>query len=277
MADPIKLKALQNLSNQLPVANQRIAQGQQAARDIQLQQAVKQAPATANIPQTTQQTGAAATQMAGQQMIEQAQKQVQQQGQVGQLALGGQQQQAQANTASLQMGAREQSADNAMRLARISEQAKQELYDKQMQFQKDQQGRALFNEKQLADYAVASAKDENDYRSKVQTMQQVSARDLQIMEHSFELVQKDLEQRIRLAEQQKDQKLQLELTEMKRAAEEAMAAKRAKAANNQAMWQAGGTIVGAAAGGLIGGAPGAMVGASAGGAVGSLAASQTGE
>lgn len=269
-----RIKALQNLSNQLPVANSRVAQGQAAAQQMQIQQAVKAAPAGTNSTQAAQQTGAAAAQSSGQQMIQSAEQNQKQQGQVGQLGMATQQQQAQANTASLQMGSREQSADNASRLARISEQAKQELYDKQMTFAKDEQGRTMFNERQLLDYAAANARDQNDYQNKAQAIEQASRRELQIAEHSYNLMNQDLEQRIRLAEQQKDQKLAMELAEMKRAAEEEMAKKRAKANNMGAMITTGGTIAGAVVGGIYGGPAGAAAGASVGGALGGMAASQ---
>jgi hypothetical protein len=285
MADALtpRMKALQNLSNQLPIANQKVAQGQQAARNIQLQQAVKAAPTTGNTIQTAQQTGAAAAGQAGQQMIEQAGQQVKQQGQLGQVGLATQQQQAQSNVASLKMGAREQEMDNVARLAQVSEQAKQELYDKQLQFNKDQRGRTMFSERQLMDYALANAKDENDFRNKAQALEQATKRDLQASEQAYALINADLDRKFRLAEQQKDQKAKLEIAEMKRAAAEAMAKKKASSANRAAMFQAGGMVVGAVAGGVLGSmvapgvgtAAGASAGAQIGSAAGGMAASQT--
>jgi len=276
MAEPVnpRLKALQNLSNQLPVANQRVAQGQAAARDIQLQQAVKAAPAAQGITQSAQQTGAAAAQSAGQQMVQQAEQQVKQQGQIGQVGLATQQQQAQANVAGLQAGAREAEMANVQRLAGINEKAKQELYDAQMSFKKDQQGRALFNERQLMDYAITNAKSEQDYQNKAQMIEQTTKRELEMMEHAYNIMNADLEQRIKLAEQQKDNKLALELAEMKRASEEEMAKKRNKANNMGTILTTGGTIAGAVVGGIYGGPAGAAAGASVGGAAGGLVASQ---
>lgn len=280
MADPVQTmsprqKALQNLSNQLPVANQRVAQGQQAARDMQLQQAVQKAPAGQNITQTAQQTGAAAAQNAGAQMVEQAQNQVKQQGQIGQIGLAEQQQQAQANVAGLQQGAKEAAMSNVQKFAQISEQAKQEMFDKQMQFQKDEQGRTFFNERQLADYAKLNAANDEQFKDYAQNAEQLNKRKLQTMEQAYKVAMADLNQKQALAEQKKDQQAQLQINAIKKEIEERMQRERARAANRAAAWQAGGTIVGAGVGAFAGGPAGAAAGAQVGGAAGGMVASQT--
>jgi hypothetical protein len=79
-----RMRALRNLSQQLPVANQAIADGQQAARDMQVQQAVAKAPAAAPIATTAQTTGAAVAQSAGADAVKNAQTTTQQAGQIAQ-------------------------------------------------------------------------------------------------------------------------------------------------------------------------------------------------
>lgn len=269
-----KLQALQNLSNQLPVANSNVAQGQAAARNMQLQQAVAAAPSTANIKQTAQQTGAASAQQAGSEMIQNAQNEVKQQGAVGQVGLQQQQQDVAGQVAGQQQGLAQQQMDNVQKLASIDEGAKQELYDKQMQFQKDQDGRTMFNTIQLADYARLKSQSDEQYQNYAQQAQQLEKRNLQVMEAAYNKVAEDLNQKYALAKQKGDQQTQLQVAAMKREADAAIERAKSRAANNQAAWTAGGTVVGAGVGAIAGGPAGASTGASVGGALGGLGGSQ---
>jgi hypothetical protein len=164
--------------------------------------------------------------------------------------------------------------DNVQKFAQISEKAKQEMFDNQMQFQKDEQGRTFFNERQLADYARLNAENDEKFKDYAQNAEQLSKRKLQAMEHAYKLTMQDLQQKSNLAEQKKDQQAQLQINQIRKEIEERMQKERAKAANRAAAWQAGGTIVGGVAGAVIGGPAGASAGASVGGALGGMAASQ---
>lgn len=268
-----RLAALQNLQQQLPVANQRIAQGIQTARDIQLQQAVSKAPTGAAIAPTAQQTAAAATAQTGQAQVEQAKQMVQQAGQVGQLQLGEQQMAAQQKVAEAQQAARQQEITNTERLGRLDLAAKQELYDKELQFKKDEAGRTLFNERQLADYAIRNARSDEEYRNYAQQAEILSKRKLQAMETAYRIVEEDLRQQWSLAEQRRDQAAKEKIAQIRSEMEARIKRERARAANRAAMWQAGGMIVGAAIGSFAG-PTGAMVGAQLGSAAGGMASSQ---
>lgn len=270
-----RMQALRNLSNQLPVANSQLAQGQQAARNIQLQQAVKAAPTTANTTQTAQQTGAAVAENAGKQLIQNAGQAIQQNGQVGSVINQEQAQQAQARTQGLQSSAREQAMDNVQRLAQVSEDAKKELYDKQMKFQKDEQGRTVLNERQLADYARVSAQNEQQYAQYAQSAQQINQRNLQAMENAYNLVKEDLVQKYAQAEQAKDQTTMREIAQMRIDADARIQQERNRADNNSAAWGAGGSVLGTAAGAVAtGGNPaGAKAGGALGGALGGIGSS----
>lgn len=270
MADTPRMTALRNLSKQLPVANQRLAQGQAAARDLQLQQAVAKAPVAAPVTSTAQQTGGALAQQAGAQQSQAAQQGVQQAGQVGQLGLAESARQQQADIASQQAGVREQQMGQAERFAKLNEGLKKQLYDDQMKFQKDELGRTQFNEVQLADYARANAKSDEQLRNYSQRAQQLSKRKQQMMEHAHKMVMADLDHKHKMAEKSKDQESIVEIEMMKRGANEQMAKQAAKAANTAAMWQTGGTIAGGVAGAVFGGPAGAAIGAQVGGAVGGL-------
>lgn len=286
-----RMTALQNLQNQLPAASQKIASGIQAARDIQLQQAVARAPTGAAIAPAAQQTAAAATAQTGAQQVDAAKQMVQQAGQLGQLKLGEQQMAAQQKVAQQQQAARQQEITNAERLGRLDLAAKKELYDSEIQFKKDESGRTLFNERQLADYAIRNARSEEEFKKYAQDAQILAKRDLQATETAFNLIMEDLKQRWSLAEQRQDQAAKEEIARIEREARLAMEKKRAKAASKAAMWQAGGQLAtvaitagllatgpaGWAALGTTGGLATLGFAAGAGGALGTAAQTASGE
>lgn len=272
MADTTKMRALQNISNALPVANAKVAAGQQAGRDMQLQAAVQKAPAAANITQASQATGAATAANAGQQMVEGAQNQIKQQGQLASVGLQQQGTQAQVETAGQAAGAKEQAMDNVSRLAAIDSNAKKELYDEQMKFAQDENGRTLFNETQLADYAKAKAGSDEELRNYAQAAEQVSKRNLQMMETAYAKLRQDLDFKYQQAKQSGDQATMKAIQQQQYDNQALMEREANRAANRAAAWNAGGTLVGGAVGGFAsGGSPeGIKQGAGAGGAVGGL-------
>ena len=288
MAAPIgqstKLTALQNLQGQLPVASQRVAQGIQAARDIQLQQAVAKAPTGAAIAPAAQQTAAAAVQQTGQQQAQAAQQMVQQAGQVGQLELGEQKMSGQQAVFGAQQAAEKQELDNVQRLSQLDMNAKKELYDNEISFKRDEAGRTLFNQRQLADYAKQNTVSDEQFKNYAQQAEQVNKRNLQAMESAYNIIAENLTQHSAIAEQNKDQAAKKQIQEIQIELQKRMAKARARAANNMGAWTAGGTVVGAVVGGVAGSliapgagtAAGAAAGASVGGALGSYAGSQQG-
>jgi hypothetical protein len=265
-----RMRALKSLANQLPVANQRIAQQQKAAQDIQVQQAVRKAPTQA-ITSTAQDTGAAVAQQAGEQQVSRAQNLVQQQQKVGQLGIGEQSLATEQKVSDQQSGAKESAMGNVQRLAALDESAKRQIYDRQMQFERDENGRTLFNERQLADYARSKAQSDEEYKNYAQKAQQLSDRKLQAMETAYQKVQQDLEFKYQQAKQSGDQENILKIEKKKEDVRKEMQQIRTDTANNKAMWVAGGTIVGAVVGAVVtseSGGWGAVPGAAAGGALG---------
>lgn len=265
-----RMRALQNLSNQLPVANQQVAAGQQAARQMQLQNAVAAAPVTGNTTTNAQQTGASAAQQAGGQAVEAATNAVKQQGQIAQTGLAEEARQGQSEVAGQEMGAKQQAMDNTQRLAAIDMRAKQELYDKQMQFQKDELGRTQFNETQLADYARTNAVSNEQLKNYAQSANQLSQRKIQAMEIAYKKVAEDLEQKEALAIQKGDEQARSDIEKQRMDINAQMSREKARAANRAAIWQTGGTIAGGVVGAFAGPA-GASAGAGVGGAVGGAA------
>ena len=147
-------------------------------------------------------------------------------------------------------------------LASLGNLLKQQMFDSRLQFGADERGRKFSNERQLADYAVASAQDELQLKNRLREMKQAFEKE-QIM---FEAVQQKIVQAIehefKKSEQERDQRLLRQLAEMKRAAEAEQRRKAAKAQAINSIIVGGATVAGAV---MSGGNPaGAMAGASAG-------------
>ncbi len=270
MADPAKLQALKNLSAALPVANSKVAAGQTAARQMQIQNAVKAVPVGAVTAPTAQETGAAAAQQAGQQKVQAAQQNVQQQGQIGQVGLQEQNTANQNQIQSLQQGSREQQTSAVERLGNLDAKLKQDIYDKNIQFQKDETGRTVLNETQMADYARVNAQNDQQYQNYAQTAQQASQRNLELMNVAHQKIMEDLDVRYEKAKQAGDQATMRDIANMKYETDQRMQREQARAANSAAAWTAGGTVLGGALGSLAGPA-GAQAGAGVGGALGGMA------
>jgi len=265
-----RMTALKKLSAQIPVANSRIAQQQQASRDIQLQQAVKAAPASMGVPQAQQLAQTQATN-AGQQALQTQKQGMQTQAQVADLAAQEQKQATQSRQFGLEQGVEQQRLSNVEKLASLSEKAKQEMFDSRLQFQKDEMGRTFLNERQLADYAKLTAKNDAEYKAyaqqaeqqqrlKIQTLETINRRLENAMKNQFAKEQEGLS---RMNEQ--------DIQKMKQDVENRLAKAKADAANTTAKWGAAGTIVGAVVGYRFGGASGATAGGSLGGAAGGAA------
>lgn len=251
MADPIqtetpRLKALRSLAANLPVANQRVAQGQKAAQDLQLQQAVKAAPTSTPVAATAQATGASMAQTAGEQQAKSAEQSAQTGQQIGQVGLAEQGRAGQEKVASLQAGQKQQEMDSLSRLAGISEQAKQELYDQQMQFKKDEAGRTLFNTRQLADYAVTSAKNDEELKNYQQNMELASKRKAELMDAAYNKLKEELTSKYELAKAKGDYEGQRQIKEFQNDIEERKAKENAELEKNLAIMKAMFSVAGAA-------------------------------
>lgn len=284
MADPIqqpaviasnaespRMLALKNLAKNLPVANSQVAQGQVAARNMQLQQAVAAAPASTNATATGQQVGAQQAQQAGAQQVEQAQKTTAIRGplaRIGTAANQEQQQQGEQKVQGLQQGAKQQEMDNAAKFAQVSEQAKKEYYDDQLQFERDENGRETMNTIQMSDWTRLKAQNAQDLQNKEQAAKQLLDRNLQMMQTAYDNVKEDLDQKYKLAKQSGDEQAAKEIQVMQQQAADRMAREKSRHDNGVGAWSTGGTIVGTAVGAYFGGAAGAQAGGSMGGAVG---------
>lgn len=261
-------RALQALS--MPIANQEIAQRQEAARQIRLQGAMRQAPPTQK--SEVQAAAGQLTQEAGQQAV---QNQSQNQQQV--MGLATQQLQAESDQQQNLLGQQKLELDKKVRdnenqLASLGLDIKRELFDDNMQFQKDEMGRTRFNQAQLSDWAIENATSEEDYKNKVQKMEQVHKMELQIMEAAQKKIDQQLEFEYAKKMQDRDNETIRRLAQYKKDMTDAYNRKLAAYKNRQGQWQAGATIAGAVIGGVMTGGAGTAAGAAAGAAIGGAAA-----
>jgi hypothetical protein len=295
--DTPRMSALKQLSTQIPIANQQVANQQNAARQMQVQAAVKAAPVGGNTTQAAQDTGAAITQQAGQQLNQNTEAAQSASTKVANIGLQNQQQQGQQQVADAQAGAKDSQAAGVQKLAQISEQAKQEMYDSRRQFAQDQFGQKFTNERQLADYATLQAKSQEDLKNYAQQTQQLYERKSQMLQVAHDKLTNQLEFQDKQINQLRDQGARKGITEAQAANSQkilqAQIAQRnqlvqaqadlqrkiekekADAANRNSLFSNVLGIAGGIVGGIYGGPIGAAAGYSVGRGVGSFAASET--
>lgn len=174
-------RQLRKLSDSLPGADKKTMAGLSAARDTALQEQIAGAPKTAG-PAQAQQIGSQQAQVAGKQALAVGAKAQQQQQQIGQVGLEQAGVESQARIGEATRGVSKQERGFANRLNRLSEDSKMELLDEQMVFRTDEAGRAMMNERQMADWAMANARSNEEYQDYIQTIGQMHGRKIQLLE-----------------------------------------------------------------------------------------------
>jgi VIT1/CCC1 family predicted Fe2+/Mn2+ transporter len=139
-------------------------------------------------------------------------------------------------------------------------------------------------ERQLLDYAITSAQNEQSYLNWASDVKIASDREIQLWETSYKKLEVAATQAFKTAESQKDREHAKNLQDMARKAQEEQRKAEARARNRMAKYQAAGTIVGVAAAAAVvafvpgvgaAAAPGIIAaGASLGQAGGTTAAAQ---
>lgn len=161
-------------------------------------------------------------------------------------------------------------------LNRISQDAKDQIFDSRLAFEVDERGRKFSNQRQLADYTLMNAQKEEDFRQKAQYAIQANQRHMQLLQISYDKLSRSLQHSYKNEQAKLDYESQKKIAKLKSDMAAAMQRKQARANNNIAMWRTAGTVVGAVVGAYIGGsttggtgtAAGATAGASAGASVG---------
>jgi hypothetical protein len=275
----LRIQNLNKLAAAIPMANQQIASGMQQARETQLQQTIGQmTPEQAATPRLAQSMGAqqaaqaSAIQLGAQQKTQQSAVVAGQQAMVQDKI----QKQQELFTRSQALSQKNRYLENE--LARISQSAKDKLLDQQLSFKRDELGRTVWNERQLADYKIATAKDEEDFRNYQQEASNLSERRMKMLTMAQKKLEQILEQGYISNNQKLDQASRLKIVETVAALKRKQARESARQSSNMGMWAGAGTVVGAVAGAMIAGptayAAGAAAGAQIGQGVGTAAGAQ---
>lgn len=268
-----RIGQLNKLATAIPLANQQVASGMQQARETQLQQAIGQmTPEQAATPRLAQSIGAQQAEAAGKIQLQAQQKTQQQAVTAGQQALAQEKLQKQQQLFTRSQALAQKNRYLEGQLANISQSAKDKLLDQQLSFKRDEFGRTLWNERQLADYKLMTAKSEEEYRQFEQQFEQMSQRRMKMLEIAQQKITLSLKNGFMREDQRLNQNQKIELMKAKAAIDRKIAAEKAKRRGRGAMFQGAGAIIGAAAGayiGMAGGPQGAIIGASIGSQIGS--------
>lgn len=156
-------------------------------------------------------------------------------------------------------------------LTKLGMTTKQQLFDSSLQFEQDELGRTVFNERQLLDYAVTHAKDVEAMQDYEQAISQMSERRMRLMQAAQQKIEMELRQAYAAEQSALNQEVKLSLTRAMQEAKDKAAREKANAQNRSTMWAAIGTVVGAGAGAMLGGPAGAQLGATVGSGLGGIA------
>lgn len=269
-----KSKALSSMADSMPVANALAAQQVSEANKTNLQNSIAQAVKTqAPAQQAASQLGTGAAQVQGQTQLAQQQANIEGQAKIGQQFLADANEEANNRLREARLDNTAKNYNEARRLGNLDTSLKNQLFDSNMTFKKDELGRTLFNDRQLLDYKLSSAKSEEDLAKYEQDIEQQYARKMQILAAAQAKIVQAMQQDYTKGEQELDQAHKKELVLKKAAIDEKIRKEKAKAANRAAQYSAAGSIVGAVAGAVIGssaaGPAGTVAGAQAGSAIGS--------
>jgi hypothetical protein len=167
-------------------------------------------------------------------------------------------------------------------LSAIDASAKTELFDKEIQFKRDAQGRKILSERQLADWMIQKQATEEDFKNFEQRTSQLHQRKIQLLQAAYAKIEQAEKQAYQLGKGALDKETTLAITEKKRALDEKIRKAKQKAANRSSIITGAFTVAGAVVGGVVGGmaggvgaAPGAAVGASAGSGLGQAVSGAT--
>lgn len=146
---------------------------------------------------------------------------------------------------------------------------REDLFQKEMTFQQDAAGRAKLTENQLLDWAVTSAKDDEDLANKMQVMTQTAERAMSADKMAFEKMDQELRADASRTQKKLTQANRIELEQASSFYKKQYRDKAAKAASRAAVTRGITQTAGAVAGGTIGfiyggGPAGAGVGAKVG-------------
>lgn len=233
-----------NIAQQMPGQNQRVVTGLQEAAKTQMQQQLGGLGRPLGVKQI-QQLGAQATAAQAQPLLQVQQQAQQQAGQLGQMATEQQRRDTESELQKRQFQLQRASLDSQKQLANLNEGLKTRLTDEQFAFQKDELGRTIFNERQLLDYKLATAKSDIELKDTEQKMRQASQRRIQILKAAQAKLTEQLKQEFQKSEQELDQEQRKRLTIAKAELDAKIKQAEADARNKGSLISSAFTIAGA--------------------------------
>lgn len=245
---------------QMPARNKLVAEQQKAARALQLKQAIAAAPGPMTQTQVAQAAGQMA-QAAGQQQVSQAQQMMKTAEQAAQLGMGERQATAREQVTAARETAQKQELDQMARLAKIDQDASNELFQKELQIQKDNNGRNLYSARQLADYALLSANNKEAFQNWEQKARQYSDRNLKMLQVMESRIRESLESGYLDKKQKLNQAQKQELATIQKDLQDRIAKANAKKNNINMMAQGLSTAMTVAGSALVLSGVGTPVGA----------------
>lgn len=156
-------------------------------------------------------------------------------------------------------------------LSRLGIDVKSKLLDARLAFRKDERGRKFTNDRQLADYVASTAASRQDFNSKMSQMKAAYDQKMAVLRQSQAQIEAALERGYLNEKDDLDFESKKQLAQLQAEMQRKIQKEQAAAKNRQALFQAGGQMIGVGAGALLGGPAGAAAGGAIGGAVGSLA------
>lgn len=271
----------------MPRQNQRVATGLQEASKMGVQAQLGQIGQMGQGPlsvQQVQQAGAQAAAQQGQATLQAQQQQAQKAMQASQQAAKVEADETQQRLREREFGIKKKANVLERQLGVYDEKLKNEIFDRNIKFEKDELGRTVFNERQLMDFKIYNSKSKLEFRKFEQDMRNVSRRRIRMLDVSLAKIKQELSQQFKKDQIEMDQGQRMRLLKAKQAIEEKIARAQANAANRASMISSAFTIVGAGAGAILalptGGlsvGAGAAIGASLGQGVGGMVAGATAE
>lgn len=229
---------------QAPVTNAKAAQQLADTQALRARAAVGAAPVGTPIAQAAQQTGAALTTAAG----EQALKQQQQQGQIAGA-------QAQNVLQNQKLGQNQTLFQQEKALNDTRSKLDQTLFSIN-QKAADEENRLTNNfsnrvaqsnqlmEMDLLTWTAQNAKNEDDFKDRIQDIEQAHSKQAALVNHAYQLKINELEQARDSATQERKQEYNMEIAKMKSDWEKEQTRRKNKAKNRQSMYSSIGTIAG---------------------------------
>lgn len=276
-----------NIAANMPRQNQQMTTQLQEASRMGVQAQLGQIGQAGGGPlsvQQVQQAGAQAAAQQGQSILQSQQVQAQKAMQASKQAAQVEADETQQRLREREFGIKKKANVLQRQLGVYDEKLKNEIFDRNIKFEKDELGRTVFNERQLMDYKIYNSKSKIEFRKFEQDMRNMSRRRLKMLDISLAKIKQELGQQFKKDQLEMDQAQKMRLLKAKQAIEEKIARAQARAANRAAMISSAGAIIGAGVGAVLaiptGGlsvGAGAAIGASIGQGVGGMAAGATAE